>query len=128
MLRKLFHNAADTPVPRREPIGTINVDQQRPIEYRCRRQPFRLWPLPLHQRGVIGRHLAGRLNPHRTAVPLNNLIVDRRRRRLPFGRRWGGWHIDMAMVLPDRRHIPTVPFGVPVEMATRPGLLGLRPR
>jgi hypothetical protein len=34
----------------------------------------------------------------------------------------------MAMVLPDRRHIPAVPFGVPVEVTMRPGLLGLRPR
>jgi hypothetical protein len=34
----------------------------------------------------------------------------------------------MTMVLPDGRHIPAVPFGVPVEMAMWPGLLGLRPR
>ena len=122
-----FHNAADPPVPRREPIGTIDVDQQWPIEYWCRRQPFRFGVLPLHQRGVISRHLGGRLHPHRATVFLNNLIIDKRRSRLPFGRRWDGRDVARAIVLPDRRHIPAVPFGVPVEMAMRPILLGSRP-
>jgi hypothetical protein len=109
-----FHNAADPPVPRREPIGEINVDQQRPIEHWRRRQPLQIGILPLHQRRVLGRRLGRRLYPYRAAVLLNDLIIARARTRLGFVRRWGDWRVSMPMVLPDWRHIPAVPFSMPI--------------
>ena len=123
-----IHNAADPSIPWRELIWTIDVEQRRPIEYWSRRQPFRIGILPLHQRGVISRHLRGRPHPYRAAILLNNLIIVGGLSRLTFGRRWDGGSVGTATVLPNRRHVPTVPFGVPVKMTMRPGLLGLRAR
>ena len=56
---------------------------------------------------------------HATDEPAIPVMTSRRLNAPP-----NGWDVGMAMVLTDRRHIPAVPFGVPVEMAMRPILLG----